>query len=88
MHAQRVCSVPACAVICWVLSARHAACSCIDRLPFSPAEPQLEQLLSALPSLPPQPPQLSYTAALLLSAYAEWLGRALVAGRCAGLLPR
>jgi hypothetical protein len=48
----------------------------------------LEQLMTALPTLPPKPPQLPYTSSLLLSAYAEWLEKAISAGRCGNLLPQ
>jgi hypothetical protein len=67
-------------------AAAHARC--IKGLAFSPVEAQLEQLFQALPSLPSQPPQLSYTSALLVSSYAEWLGKAISAGHCGALLPR
>ncbi|KAF6259150.1 armadillo-type protein [Scenedesmus sp. NREL 46B-D3] len=51
---------------------RSVAC-----MPFTPHEPMLEQLMTALPTLPPKPPQLPYTSSLLLSAYAEWLDKAI-----------
>jgi hypothetical protein len=57
-------------------------------MPFAPTEPMLEQLLTALPTLPPKPPQLPYTSSLLLSAYAEWLDKAINAGRCSNLIPQ
>uniref|UniRef100_A0A383V7P9 Importin N-terminal domain-containing protein n=1 Tax=Tetradesmus obliquus TaxID=3088 RepID=A0A383V7P9_TETOB len=62
---------------------RSVAC-----MPFAPTEPMLEQLLTALPTLPPKPPQLPYTSALLLSAYAEWLDKAISAGRCGNIIPQ
>lgn len=60
---------------------------CINILPFPHPEAHLEQLIAALPTLPSQEAQLHYTAALLLSAYSEWLGVETAAGRCLQLLP-
>jgi hypothetical protein len=57
-------------------------------MPFAPTEPMLEQLFTALPTLPPKPAQLPYTSSLLLSAYAEWLDKAISAGRCVNLIPQ
>lgn len=62
-------------------------CRCIHKLPFPHPEPHLEQLIAALPTLPSQEDQLHYTACLLLSSYAEWLGVETAAGRCLQLLP-
>lgn len=65
-------------------------CRSISSLNFNADEPQLENLLGALPTLPlqSQPPQLSYTVALVISSYAEWLDRSIQAGHCIGFIPR
>lgn len=42
--------------------------------------------MASLPSVN-QEPQLHYTAALLVSGYAEWLGAETAAGRCLQLIP-
>jgi hypothetical protein len=73
-------------VRCCVCFAVHAF-RCISNLPFPHPESLLEQLIAALPTLPSQEPQLHYTACLLLSAYAEWLGAETAVGRCLQLLP-
>lgn len=65
----------------------HTTNRSIHRLSFPHPEPHLEQLIAALPTLPSQEAQLHYTAALLLSAYSEWLGVETAAGRCLQLLP-
>ncbi|GBF90722.1 hypothetical protein Rsub_03023 [Raphidocelis subcapitata] len=65
----------------------------IRRIAAPPGDPQLEALLSALPGLPTPPAPaaaglLRYTAALVVAGYADWLGRAMAAGRCQGMLQR
>lgn len=51
--------------------------------------PLLLQLVASLPQLPGGWPQLQYTAALVLSAYSEWLGATAAAGQLpAELIPR
>lgn len=69
-------------ILFWVL------CRSVSYLKFAQTEPLLEQLLTALPTLPPKPPQLLYTSSLLLSGYSDWLGKALDAGHCTGLMQR